>query len=249
MKNLFNDISQDERNRILEMHKSATRKNYLSEQTPAPAPAPTPEAPPAIPKDVKSKVPGKFNWNNMLSLWMTASQGYTTGDDYMWFAIKRGTGGGGETSELYLHTLTPGGFLGPKYKIVLKTNWEFWGDPGISDFGDRIFPQGSILDRLFITNINWDSYPGGQTIDLESYSAFLTNYIRTHMDSKIAKALTVPPRATKENNLTAQSVSTIINSPLYKQLASLVTPAAPATPTTPARTTPATPARTTPQNR
>lgn len=32
MKNLFNDISQDERNRILEMHESATRKNYLSEQ-------------------------------------------------------------------------------------------------------------------------------------------------------------------------------------------------------------------------
>jgi hypothetical protein len=33
MKNLFNDISQDERNRILEMHQSATRKNYLSEQS------------------------------------------------------------------------------------------------------------------------------------------------------------------------------------------------------------------------
>jgi hypothetical protein len=32
MKNLFNDISQDERNRILEMHQSATKKNYLSEQ-------------------------------------------------------------------------------------------------------------------------------------------------------------------------------------------------------------------------
>jgi hypothetical protein len=36
MKNLFNDISQDEKNRILEMHQSATRKNYLSEQTPPP---------------------------------------------------------------------------------------------------------------------------------------------------------------------------------------------------------------------
>ncbi len=33
MKNLFNDISQEERNRILEMHQSATRKNYLSEQS------------------------------------------------------------------------------------------------------------------------------------------------------------------------------------------------------------------------
>jgi hypothetical protein len=33
MKNLFNDLSQDEKNRILEMHQSATRKNYLSEQS------------------------------------------------------------------------------------------------------------------------------------------------------------------------------------------------------------------------
>jgi len=42
MKNLFNDISQEERNRILEMHQSATRKNYLSEQAaPDPVPAPT----------------------------------------------------------------------------------------------------------------------------------------------------------------------------------------------------------------
>ena len=46
MKNLFNDISQEERNRILEMHQSATRKNYLSEQAaPAPAPAPVPTGP------------------------------------------------------------------------------------------------------------------------------------------------------------------------------------------------------------
>jgi hypothetical protein len=49
MKNLFNDISQEERNRILEMHQSATRKNYLSEQTPAPAPAPA-AAPAGVPK-------------------------------------------------------------------------------------------------------------------------------------------------------------------------------------------------------
>jgi hypothetical protein len=52
MKNLFNDISQDERNRILEMHKSATRKNYLSEQTPAPAPAPA-----AAPAKVPAQAP------------------------------------------------------------------------------------------------------------------------------------------------------------------------------------------------
>jgi carboxylesterase type B len=32
MKNLFNDISKEERKRILEMHESATKKNYLFEQ-------------------------------------------------------------------------------------------------------------------------------------------------------------------------------------------------------------------------
>ena len=31
MKNLFNDISQGEKNRILEMHRTATRKQYLTE--------------------------------------------------------------------------------------------------------------------------------------------------------------------------------------------------------------------------
>lgn len=47
MKNLFNDISQEERNRILEMHQSATRKNYLSEQSnPIPTgPTGSPNAP------------------------------------------------------------------------------------------------------------------------------------------------------------------------------------------------------------
>ena len=32
MKNLFNDISNDERQRILEMHQNATKRNYLNEQ-------------------------------------------------------------------------------------------------------------------------------------------------------------------------------------------------------------------------
>jgi len=32
MKNLFNDISQDEKKRILEMHENATKKHYLTEQ-------------------------------------------------------------------------------------------------------------------------------------------------------------------------------------------------------------------------
>jgi len=32
MKNLFNDISQEERKRILEMHENATKRNYLFEQ-------------------------------------------------------------------------------------------------------------------------------------------------------------------------------------------------------------------------
>jgi hypothetical protein len=32
MKNLFNDISQDERTRILEMHVKATKRNYINEQ-------------------------------------------------------------------------------------------------------------------------------------------------------------------------------------------------------------------------
>jgi hypothetical protein len=36
MKNLFNDISHDERRRILEMHENATKKHYLNEQVPQP---------------------------------------------------------------------------------------------------------------------------------------------------------------------------------------------------------------------
>ena len=32
MKNLFNDLHNSEKNRILEMHKGATKRNYVSEQ-------------------------------------------------------------------------------------------------------------------------------------------------------------------------------------------------------------------------
>jgi hypothetical protein len=32
MKNLFNDLNENEKNQILEMHKTATKKQYLSEQ-------------------------------------------------------------------------------------------------------------------------------------------------------------------------------------------------------------------------
>jgi len=35
MKHLFNDLSKIEKNQILEMHKSATKRNYLSEQVAA----------------------------------------------------------------------------------------------------------------------------------------------------------------------------------------------------------------------
>jgi hypothetical protein len=42
MKHLFNDISKQEKQRILEMHKSATRKNYLFEQTQPTPPTPVP---------------------------------------------------------------------------------------------------------------------------------------------------------------------------------------------------------------
>jgi hypothetical protein len=32
MKNLFNDLNENEKNQILEMHKTATQRNYLTEQ-------------------------------------------------------------------------------------------------------------------------------------------------------------------------------------------------------------------------
>jgi hypothetical protein len=41
MKNLFNDISQEERKRILEMHENATKRNYLMEQGVTPQPSTT----------------------------------------------------------------------------------------------------------------------------------------------------------------------------------------------------------------
>jgi hypothetical protein len=46
MKNILSSLTQDEKSRILEMHKSATSKQYLSEQTPQPGTATQPTAAP-----------------------------------------------------------------------------------------------------------------------------------------------------------------------------------------------------------
>lgn len=46
MKNILSSLTQDEKSRILEMHKSATSKQYLSEQTPQPSTATQPTAAP-----------------------------------------------------------------------------------------------------------------------------------------------------------------------------------------------------------
>jgi hypothetical protein len=53
MKNILSNLTESEKNRILEMHKSATRNNYLSEQNePTAATAPGPKDPSAFVKSV-----------------------------------------------------------------------------------------------------------------------------------------------------------------------------------------------------
>ena len=219
MKNLFNDISQEERKRILEMHENATKRNYLSEQT---APSNL-----TVPKTVTSKIPPKFNWANMSNLWPRQSQGYTPGDDYFWLA-KKAEGSG--NSELLLCTFLPSGSISPKYRVsfVGNSTWETDGALQANFTEDSKIDPSLILTSLFVYNpvaTQWN----GSEIQPEIYSQFLIDYLRKNPNSQIARALTVPPRVVG-NDVTAENVKTIINSPLYKQLAKPATPATPATP-------------------
>jgi hypothetical protein len=60
MKNLFNNISQEERKRILEMHENATKKHYLSEQNPeASQPTVSTPQPTGVPANAPDRTPGQ----------------------------------------------------------------------------------------------------------------------------------------------------------------------------------------------
>jgi hypothetical protein len=79
MKNILSSLNESEKNRILEMHKSATRNNYLSEQndptTPTAATAPGPKDPSAF---VKSVTEIKINKDQFAKL-IFKSPTYTDG--------------------------------------------------------------------------------------------------------------------------------------------------------------------------
>jgi len=227
MKNLFNDISNDERQRILEMHQNATKRNYLFEQgTPAPDSAPAPGSVIPIPKEMTAKFKGIFNWGNMLRLFRTKSCGYTPGDNYFW-QVKKGE----DRSYLYLLTLQPSGPIIPIYRLTLvepNDRWEFDGVPiNTLNQGNMVNPS-LILSQLFVYNPEATQYTG-IAVEPEVYSQFLINYLTKNPNSQIAKALTVTPR-TVGYDVTAEDVKKINNSPLYRQLARPATPATPAAP-------------------
>jgi hypothetical protein len=91
MKRLF-EISSEEKQRILEMHESATKRNYLSEQI-----AVVQDSPPwkAVypPKNILNTITpsGAIDFNNIIPKMKTNSQGIS--GDYYWFYTTDEKGG------------------------------------------------------------------------------------------------------------------------------------------------------------
>jgi hypothetical protein len=219
-------ITEEEKQRILEMHETATKKNYLSEQ----ATQTTKDI--TVPQKVRATVKGKFNWDNMLKLWRTQSQGYTPGDDYMWFSKHPADGGLGyaaDSSVLFLYTFNQNGNLSENYffQHYLSGNgqvWQLGRETDIFGAGYKSTSEG-VLAQVFYWNFEnkYGSTKNPQTLNKELYNQFITNYVKLHPSSAVASAFTKEPRINDKDGVHQEQLTAIKQSPVYKSLAN-VTP-------------------------
>ncbi len=217
MKKLF-EISSEEKQRILEMHETATKKNYLSEQS-------NRNTIPVPPSDIQTKIGGGFDFRDVLSKWMTQSQG--TSGTYYWFSTHDTPekSAMATLSVISLFSFSPTGTLERRFDLK-------WGGPNDRKWyltpaqGRGTYPPGwsptATLESVILQVPNTDysvfSSDGPIKLDQDTYRIFVTNYVRLKPESTIAKAFKSPVVVDTRNEVNKSEVDAILKSQLYNSL-------------------------------
>jgi hypothetical protein len=226
MKKLF-EISSEEKQRILEMHESATKKNYLSEDTVQKILPPKPE--------ILKPLGVSFKINDILSVWQSQSQGFT--GNYYWVASVSGEAYG--ASYIHIKSLMWYGdlrdFFTLRY-IPQQKQWELLKSD-VSTSGMRV-EMNEILRTLVIYNPTNEYVMGGSAatkykLNNATYDTYVKAYVTNNPDSTPAKAFKTPKeKIVASKDVPQAQIDMIKKSPLYLALNTSLTP------TTPTSTTP-----------
>ena len=168
-----------------------------------------------IPSTTKKFVKGTFNWDNMLKLWRTNNQGYTPGDDFMWFSYHPGVPSF-ETDVLSLYTFGKNANFSQKYSIRydITTSGEYWW-PEKHDYDNWYQSNTGVLYDLTVGVFSNKFGEAGVPINKELYIQFLSSYITKYPESPTAKAFTQPP--IRSAYVDQEKVEQIQNSPIYQK--------------------------------
>ena len=210
MRKLF-EISSEEKQRILEMHVSATKKNYLSEEE---------IKYPPIPKDVVDVITqsGKINFNEILPKFGKEEQGFN--GDFYWFADYQNYG---SSELLYLYKLVDAaGLLWEHFVLAYSTGVKKWSisrNREVSqDFANQ--PASDTLNNLILDNPVLTYGEDKVKIDGVKYAEYVKTYITNNPNSNIAFALRTPPaKFTVTNGTSSNEIAEIKKNPLYTSLA------------------------------
>ena len=221
MKRLL-DISSEERNRILEMHQSATKRNYLSEET---------TKYPPIPKSVVEEITkfGKINLSDIMSKFKNQEQGFS--GDFYWFAGSDNNAYG--SGDMFFLYRLISGFLMDSGTVYYNSNDGWFVRDHPQEYSKTIFPVSEVLQNL-VGNVNSErTYAGTglKKINNTTYIEYIKNYITTNPNSDVAIALKTPSdKIAPSNSVTSADIAKIKTNPIYT---SLSTPSTPSTPTPP----------------
>jgi hypothetical protein len=226
MKRLF-EISLEEKQRILEMHESATKKNYLSEQT-AQQKVPVPG------QDILTQIGKSFNITDVLSKWKTQNQGFS--GNYYWVSKHNDDASGAisSASVLSLYAFQPYGTLYQFFSLNYSNQTKKWAIQKY-DLGNPS-PQNLAADVLKnVVIFNPTELYGVRRIPIENrtYDTFVKTYVTNNPDSSISRSFkTSKEKLVATKDTTQAQVDTIKKSPLYLALnTSASTPTSPTTPT------------------
>jgi len=202
MKKLF-EISSEEKQRILEMHESATKKNYLNEQQTASQKQP----------EIKN-----FDLKDVITKWETQKQGVS--GSYYWFSETENTGPTAVEGELSLYALKGDtGSLHRYYDLAYNMGSKTWGQTTYPPSGAVVLSNAEILKTVIIDNPN-DTYSfGNEKIDQNLYSQYVKQYVTKYPNTPVAKAFKLPSKNIVADKYVRQTdIDSVKKSPLYVEL-------------------------------